>query len=120
MQKDYLNFYCGLCKKDLCKDHYHNDNNCPFVTKSTSENPNLKFNNKNITSSFTCYFASCKKTVYNSKSYNCKFCNKEFCLEHRLECDHNCENKKLSFKETAQINKNKFKDRLKELKANNK
>ncbi len=116
MQKDYLSFFCGTCKKDLCKDHYHNENNCPFISQTGSENFKLK-NNKNISSSFTCQLSSCKKIVYNSKGYTCKFCNKEFCLEHRLEFDHNCENKKISFKEITHINKNKFQDRLKELKA---
>ncbi len=48
--------------------------------------------------------------------YDCKLCNLTFCMAHRLECDHDCKNKKVSFKDKYLDNKNKFKDKLNQLK----
>lgn len=119
MQKDYLNFYCSKCTKNLCKEHYHNDVSCPFSTSElVKENfDNKKFSEPIFTQKFLCFF--CNITTYNTKGYDCQYCKKTFCMNHRLECDHKCDKTgKVSLKDKYLDNKNKFKAKLQELKNN--
>jgi len=84
-----LNFYCNKCKKNLCKEHYHNEVSCPFIKDDNNEE-----NKKKIEFNYQikkCDF--CKGDIKNMEPIECPFCKGLFCLEHRLESDHKCKNK---------------------------
>ncbi len=117
MLKDYLNFFCSTCQKNLCKEHYHSSVSCPF---KVDDQTNLPSNVTNIEaikkSSLNCSYNICKEPIFNSAGYECRLCQAIFCLKHRIESDHQCPNMKVSFKNKYLENKNKFKERLAELK----
>jgi hypothetical protein len=115
MVKDYLNFYCETCNKNLCKDHYHNPENCPFSDNKKENKQINQFNKK----SNKCDF--CNKITFNHENYKCKFCAKEFCLAHRLESDHKCSvAQKVGISDKYIVNKNTFKEKLSQLQKNKK
>lgn len=110
MVKDYLNFYCQSCKKNLCKEHYHIDINCPF-TEKVEDKQGLKLDIQYYKCSF------CNVETPNHSGATCKYCNKDFCLAHRLESDHKCEKgTKVGGRTNYENSKNKFKDKLAQLK----
>ena len=53
-------------------------------------NNNTKVSTSNIE---TCSFESCKKKVHLI-SFTCDYCNKKYCIKHRLPEVHNCQGKK--------------------------
>lgn len=115
--KDYLNFYCITCDKNLCKEHYHHPVNCPFSITSEKLNGKKEENFKIYKNqSLICSNISCKEEIFNSIGYECKLCRNIFCLKHRIESDHNCIKKKVSYKEKYDDNKYKFKEKLNQLK----
>lgn len=120
MLKDYLNFYCNSCQKNLCKEHYHAAVSCPFKTSEdlSNDKEELNINKEEFIKQppLICSFNICKDKIYNSIGYECKMCKAIFCLKHRIESDHQCPNVKVSLKEKYVDNKNKFKERLAELK----
>lgn len=114
MVKDYLNFYCETCSKNLCKEHYHLSTNCPNVIKNeingSTINNNIKTNESNFKQS-KCDF--CNKITFNHENYKCQFCSLGFCLQHRLESDHKCTIAvKIGKADLLKLNKNKFKEKL--------
>lgn len=113
--KDYLNFLCKKCNKNLCKEHYHHEVSCPFNLNKEEEIKNNNYTKTNTTN-LNCAFDKCGIAIYNSIGYDCKLCKLIFCMNHRLECDHDCKNRKKSTNERYIENKNKFKDKLNQLK----
>jgi predicted nucleic acid binding AN1-type Zn finger protein len=114
MYRDYLNFHCSLCNKNLCKEHYHNEVNCPFYKNEIKINT-IENNFKEEIKLVNCHL--CKKSMYSTLGNPCKSCKFIFCVTHRLENDHQCQaNIKLSNKEKYINNKNLFKEKLAELK----
>jgi predicted nucleic acid binding AN1-type Zn finger protein len=119
MQRDYLNFYCNVCQKNLCKEHYHHPVSCPFeIQKNKIENEenNLKIKFSKKETILYCNLSTCNAGIFNSIGYECKSCKLIFCLKHRIECDHCCKLKKVSLKDKYIENKNKFKEKLEQLK----
>lgn len=113
MQKDYLNFYCKNCGKNLCKEHYHNEYNCIELKNKNEENINYIQNNRNHITAKCTY---CSKEIYHNLQCKCNLCLKDFCTTHRLGVDHNCPMKKTSQKDKYLDNKNKFQEKLNQLK----
>ena len=122
---DYLNFFCNKCNKNLCKEHYHNPIDCPFTDKINTNQTNNTSNTNHIhhkVEGTTALCSFCNKSVGYAKEIPCRFCNKTFCLTHRLESDHNCESIKtvqtdnLSSKEKVHLHKQRAKVKLAELK----
>jgi hypothetical protein len=113
MSKDYLNFHCAICKKNLCKEHYHNEVNCKeYIEKKTDILNTIKTNVK---------CALCKVEIFNRNEVICNLCSEVFCYKHRLYEDHKCtkwEKKGMQTKHTE--NKDKFKEKLEALKKNSK
>ncbi len=112
--KDYLNFYCNTCNKNLCKEHYHHPVSCPFAKEEGCVKQSVIMTIK--APELRCSYSACGHEIINSKGYHCKFCNLIFCLKHRIECDHQCANKKVSLKDKYLDNKNNFKEKLMEVK----
>ena len=114
---DYLSHNCKSCNKFLCKEHYHNDNSCPFSKLNNMPNHRDKnlINSRSNEINTICYF--CKVLIKNNKGYECGFCKKPYCLNHRLEIDHRCpESSKRSISDTLVKNKNMIMDKIKNLK----
>ena len=42
-----------------------------------------------------CGYQGCKEILYFTNKYNCKYCKKVFCENHKLPENHNCDNPKL-------------------------
>jgi len=85
-QLDYLPIQCNLCKKFYCKLHssYSNHNCIKFEKKKKK-----KKNNKSIYN-YNCTYLNCKKKEIIK--FECKFCRKNFCINHRLPELHYCLN----------------------------
>lgn len=114
--QDYLAFTCDSCGKNLCKLHYHNAVNCPFVKVEANENKEYK---KAEFVYIDCKF--CKKKINKNTQpvAECEFCHDLFCWEHKLSISHNCEKDgKIGMKESMnkRKEKNEFQNRLKMLK----
>jgi hypothetical protein len=109
LAKDYLNFFCSLCGKNLCKAHYHNEVNCSNYKETTIDvGKRLKTNVK-------CSHCNCE--IFNKCEVICNLCNLSFCFKHRLYEDHKCKNyEKKGMKSKYNENKEKFKEKLESLK----
>lgn len=119
MVLDYLPFNCKNCNKYLCKEHYHNDNACPFSQLDKNINNNdYESNVKNShLKDINTICSFCKIIINNNKGYECSFCKKPYCLKHRLEIDHRCpESSKRSISDSLAKNKNMIMDKIKNLK----
>ena len=101
-QKDYLNFYCNKCKKNLCKIHYHNEISCPFNKEKEENNNNKEFNYQIKKCDF------CNINILNMEPIECPLCKGLFCLKHKMETSHNC--KKREIKTTAQDNLQNYRE----------
>jgi hypothetical protein len=109
MVKDYLNFYCPSCNKNLCKEHYHNEVNCKEYKQVDVEVL------KRITTDVRCSF--CSIEIFNKNEVVCNLCTLPFCFKHRLYEDHKCKNyQKKGMRTTYNENKDKFKEKLEALK----
>ncbi len=121
---DYLNYKCLACNKNLCKQHYHNEYNCPFNKDSTYSNKQFDLENEKVCKMITdmeyiiCDFCK-KKELKHKGTVVCEFCLGSFCFNHRIESSHECKKDgKVGKKQQAQLKKIKFKERLNELKQN--
>ena len=80
-QLDFLPITCANCRRVFCKDHSSLDShNCqclkePKVIKEFKGEIKPK-----------CNFEACDKSVVTT----CPVCDTEFCMDHRLELDHQC------------------------------
>nr|CAG8607389.1 5091_t:CDS:2 [Entrophospora candida] len=110
-QLDYLPIKCHFCKIDYCKNHYkpkhHHCKNapdedgvkvptCPICSSpipiSKGEDPNIRIRLKSTsTKPFnSCSVNKCKNRI--AVKIVCSGCNKSYCIKHRLEIDHTCNN----------------------------
>ena len=94
-QLDFLPIQCKFCEKTFCKHHSSLDgHNCPSqkannlveLTKNTSKNV--------VENGPKCHLDLCNNIIATS----CPRCNSQFCMEHRIELDHQC--KKLFAEDT--------------------
>ncbi|CAJ0766088.1 9746_t:CDS:2 [Entrophospora sp. SA101] len=118
-QLDYLPVKCQYCKKDYCNEHFKpNDHNCTNapsedgvkvpvcpvcnqpIPVAKGEDPNIRMNihiendcNKPVKSTSkpfnSCSFGKCKNRI--AVKIMCSGCGKSYCIKHRLEPDHKCE-----------------------------
>jgi len=108
-----LNFKCQTCKKNLCKDHYHNEYSCSeYDLLSDNSKNNRKIQPKE--EMIKCNF--CEVQVYSSLINICKSCQLKFCNKHRLEADHSCKIVKIPLKEKFTQAKNSFMEKLNKMK----
>lgn len=121
-QNDYLNYTCQVCKKNLCKQHYHNEYSCPFSSEINNSQFSLQNDKecKMITDMEYIICDFCKRKELKHKgTVVCEFCSGTFCFTHRIESLHECKKDgKVGKKQQAQIKKIEFKERLKQLKHN--
>nr|XP_020032313.1 AN1-type zinc finger protein 1 isoform X1 [Castor canadensis] len=83
-QRDFLPFACDGCSGIFCLEHRSKDSHgCPEVAVL---NERLKTDNH---TSYSCSFKDCaeKELV----AVICPYCEKNFCLRHRHQSDHECE-----------------------------
>jgi predicted nucleic acid binding AN1-type Zn finger protein len=94
-KQDFLPIKCNTCNKIFCKDHSSFDNhNCS----------KKKIHVKRTTSSIykeICNYPNCKKKEIIK--FECKDCKLNYCINHRLSFNHNCDTKKINIS----IKKNK-------------
>ncbi len=108
-----MNFSCKVCKRNLCKDHYHNEYSCSEY-KIDSDNKTHNNENKIKEEMIKCNF--CEAQMYSSLVNVCKSCNLKFCNKHRLETDHSCKVVKVGLKEKFSQAKNSFMEKLNKMK----
>ena len=113
-QLDYLNFFCNICNKNLCKDHTHIAINCPNYRDTQTLKNSIPHHNPEY---IKCCF--CSSNIPKFSSTKCDQCKNEFCLKHRLTFDHNCRKsiilKKVETKEKSKCSVcNEFSDHVKE------
>ncbi|XP_058524746.1 AN1-type zinc finger protein 1 isoform X2 [Ochotona princeps] len=83
-QRDFLPFVCDGCSGTFCLEHRSRDSHgCPEVTVT---NEQLKTDTHK---SFPCSFKDC--TERELVAVICPYCEKNFCLRHRHQSDHECE-----------------------------
>ena len=84
--RDYLISKCISCSKYLCKNHYHIMIECPKYKleepKKQADSTGTLFKLK------TC--SLCCKYCHESSIYKCEFCEKVFCIDHKLQNNHIC------------------------------
>ena len=87
-RKRNIMFICPKCKKNLCKEHYHNPVSCPFSTDKDEDEVKEKvpFNYQ------VKYCQFCKAEIKNIEPFECALCHGLFCSDHRLEYEHKCPN----------------------------
>ncbi|XP_060077045.1 AN1-type zinc finger protein 1-like [Ylistrum balloti] len=89
-QLDFLPYDCDGCGKTFCGDHKFPDNHkCDQVNKHTASG------DYSGDKSYSCTFEGCQGREL--MKVTCMECEKNFCLSHRHQSDHNCE--KLEIKE---------------------
>lgn len=104
-QLDFLPFYCQSCSKTYCLDHRsetaHNCANAgawaerkrlaALARPAAGEGKQLR---DQVSSAKPCYKSDCKTTIGTSlvQGVHCPKCNRDYCLKHRLEDDHDCAN----------------------------
>ncbi|XP_021373510.1 AN1-type zinc finger protein 1-like [Mizuhopecten yessoensis] len=89
-QIDFLPFDCDGCGKSFCVDHkFPDDHKCDQV------NINTATGDYTGDRSYSCTFEGCQGREL--MKVTCVQCQKNFCLSHRHQSDHNCE--KLELKE---------------------
>lgn len=115
---DFLPFFCRYCKKNYCLEHsspiYHECKNtkdldlisieCPTcnITIKLYHNEDkkdiLEIHNKNCTKISNklykkCGKISCTNKMTYSNTFRCKYCDKDVCLQHRFQEEHECSSK---------------------------
>ncbi|KAF2797106.1 hypothetical protein K505DRAFT_322818 [Melanomma pulvis-pyrius CBS 109.77] len=101
---DLLPFYCDSCGGAFCLDHRTKQaHKCskvgdevakPVEDDSSNPNPNPKPSLYNHDQQ--CFEPSCKILIDTARMpiNHCTTCNRDYCLKHRMEEDHNCKNLK--------------------------
>uniref|UniRef100_A0A8C4MPD3 Zinc finger AN1-type containing 1 n=1 Tax=Equus asinus TaxID=9793 RepID=A0A8C4MPD3_EQUAS len=83
-QRDFLPFVCDGCSGIFCLEHRSKESHsCPEVTVS---NERLKSDKH---TSYPCSFKDCAEREL--VPVICPYCEKNFCLRHRHQSDHECE-----------------------------
>ncbi|XP_048759086.2 AN1-type zinc finger protein 1-like isoform X4 [Ostrea edulis] len=85
MIQDFLPFACKSCQQVFCLDHkFPDDHDCK---EFSAETPYVEYSG---TKAYTCSITKC--TARELMPVVCEKCSKNFCLRHRHQNDHNCEN----------------------------
>ena len=87
-QLDFLPIECLLCHKLFCKLHIKASEHACKVEASSKILTEEEVKNLEVPVSFQCYLSECKGRELTAIS--CEECREQFCLKHRLPCDHNC------------------------------
>ncbi|XP_074243054.1 AN1-type zinc finger protein 1 isoform X4 [Saimiri boliviensis] len=83
-QRDFLPFICGDCSGIFCLEHRSRESHgCPEVT-AINERPKTDQH-----TSYPCSFKDCAEREL--VAVICPYCEKNFCLRHRHQSDHECE-----------------------------
>jgi len=109
LQVDFCPIKCQYCNETYCKDHWGHQNRkctqylenlttCPMCnitfTLRNNEDPNIKIKNhikyscEKTQTKLRCRVKKCKKICLIPMV--CNSCNKNFCIEHRLNIKHTC------------------------------
>ena len=84
-KKEYFSFQCEFCQSFFCAEHR---NSCPCEKPDIQKDKeNKSFFTKNI-----CSFYQGETLCQNEAHVTCKYCQMLFCISHRHEDDHNCQN----------------------------
>jgi len=86
-QKDFLPFNCNKCAKHFCLKHYKTESHDCKEIAITKITDTTSFKNM-----YKCEKDKCKK--YEIIELKCKYCNKNMCINHRLQQDHICSTSK--------------------------
>ncbi|EEP77792.1 conserved hypothetical protein [Uncinocarpus reesii 1704] len=104
-QLDFLPFRCESCKNTFCLDHRtETAHKCPKEGEwaaarrrkeggATRNNSMLSPNTKpTIYNTTQCSHPQCKTLIHTLQNpgVHCKNCNRQYCLSHRLQEDHDC------------------------------
>ncbi|KAH6676800.1 hypothetical protein B0J14DRAFT_360914 [Halenospora varia] len=101
-QLDFLPFRCESCRGTFCLDHRsETGHKCPkageWAAKRRRANmatPSLGAHKSMLEVEKPCASPACKTIIGTSLStaVHCSTCNRDYCLKHRLNEDHNCKN----------------------------
>jgi predicted nucleic acid binding AN1-type Zn finger protein len=103
-QLDFLPFHCQSCKKTFCLDHRtETAHKCANAGAWAERRRQAQLAQPSIgagkmlrdhVSEKSCASPSCKTTVGTSLTpgVHCSTCNRDYCLKHRLQEDHDCKN----------------------------
>ncbi|CRK43206.1 hypothetical protein BN1723_016139, partial [Verticillium longisporum] len=103
-QLDFLPFFCQSCKKTFCLDHRsetsHKCTNAGAWAERRRQAQAATHSHgqgrlmRDAVSEKPCASPSCKTTIGTSlvPGVHCSTCNRDYCLKHRLNEDHNCKN----------------------------
>ena len=88
---DFLPIKCDLCSLPFCREHssYSGHQCANFVEKVVS--PDEDKAPKAPLNPYKCSFENC--TNREMLEVVCEFCRLNFCMKHRLQCDHKCAKK---------------------------
>eukprot|EP00916_Digyalum_oweni_P004661 GHVL01008205.1.p1 GENE.GHVL01008205.1~~GHVL01008205.1.p1 ORF type:complete len:184 (-),score=23.25 GHVL01008205.1:95-646(-) len=119
-QKDFLPFFCQMCSKTYCLDHFKPDDHqcigantnkrvlmCPICQAilpiNDHEDPNLTWQRHNESGVCSisqrpkpakkCPVEGCRTKLTSLNTYICKNCNLSVCMSHRDVDDHQCKPK---------------------------
>ena len=103
-QLDFLPFKCNKCNLYFCLEHMSPElHNCKFLDSNIIKCNKVSANKTKQVDK--CFYKKCKKNII----HNCKFCQKNFCVIHRLQEVHNCKDickKNLSIESQIRNEKN--------------
>lgn len=104
-QLDFLPFHCQSCKKTFCLDHrtedaHKCDNKGAWAERKRQAqlarpSAGAGKHMRDAVSIKPCSDDSCKTVIgtANSTGVHCDRCNRDYCLKHRLQEDHDCKSK---------------------------
>ncbi|RDL39834.1 uncharacterized protein BP5553_04174 [Venustampulla echinocandica] len=101
-QLDFLPFRCESCRGTFCLDHRsESGHKCPKAgewaarrRRANLATPSLGAGKSMVDVERPCASPTCKTTIGTSLStaVHCSSCNRDYCLKHRLNEDHDCKN----------------------------
>ncbi|KAF2195961.1 hypothetical protein GQ43DRAFT_485312 [Delitschia confertaspora ATCC 74209] len=102
-QLDFLPFKCESCRGTFCLNHRtETAHDCPKPGEwarrrnalNAASNVQLPSKPTLFTHEKQCYESSCKTLIFTALTtgVHCSGCNRDYCLKHRMEEDHDCRN----------------------------
>ena len=103
-QLDFLPFQCDSCKQTFCLDHRsETSHKCPKAGEWAKKRRQNSVGAGNRSSSgptlsgltpTECFASNCKTVIHTLQhtGSRCDRCNRQYCLKHRLQEDHDCKN----------------------------
>eukprot|EP00357_Protocruzia_adherens_P036090 CAMPEP_0115021778 /NCGR_PEP_ID=MMETSP0216-20121206/31109_1 /TAXON_ID=223996 /ORGANISM="Protocruzia adherens, Strain Boccale" /LENGTH=227 /DNA_ID=CAMNT_0002394239 /DNA_START=33 /DNA_END=717 /DNA_ORIENTATION=+ len=95
-QLEFLPFKCVYCEKTFCKDHRHNESNCPEASSKEKKKEEKQSDSTGEEEKSTTQPKILKREACHLKNCNlpvflvCSNCKEKFCMGHRLFEDHRC------------------------------